>query len=131
MLITLDEQDPRPIYAQLVAQIKEQVATGVLRPDDELPSVRELAGSLDINLHTVHRAYQKLRDEKVIRLRLGQRARVLAPRYERASRSEIEARLSRRLEELITEATHLGLTLADLKALVNERLNARKKLMGK
>jgi len=128
VLISLDERDPRPIYAQLVAQIKEQIATGALLPDAELPSVRELADSLGINLHTVHRAYQKLRDEDVIRLRLGRRARVARPRRKPANREEVEAKLTGRLEELITEATHLGLTSTDFKTLVGQLLNSRKKL---
>jgi GntR family transcriptional regulator len=128
MLVSIDETDPRPIYAQLVAQIKEQVVSGTLRPGQELPSVRELAMSLGINLHTVHRAYQKLRDEGVIQLRLGRRARVAALRKKPASRQEIELRLTGRLNELITEAFHLGLSAADFKRLVEGLLKARKEL---
>ena len=126
MLISIDETDPRPLYAQLVAQIKEQVVTGALSPGQELPSVRELATNLGINLHTVHRAYQKLRDEGVIQLRLGRRARVAALRKKPANRQEVELRLTGRLNELITEAFHLGLSAADFKRLVEGLLKARK-----
>ena len=129
MLISLDEHDPRPIYSQIAVQIKEQIANGVLPVDAELPSVRALAGNLDINFHTVHRAYQKLRDEGVIRLRLGRRATVAEPPKEPAGVDEIEARLTRRLDELITEATHLGLTPVDFKALVDGLLSSRRQLL--
>lgn len=127
VLIRLDERDPRPIYGQLVAQIKEQVARGTLAPGEELPSVRELADSLGINLHTVHRAYQKLRDDAVINLRLGRRARVSEPRKKRASREEIESRLTARLGELVTEAVHLGLSKDELRALVDRLVESKMK----
>jgi DNA-binding transcriptional regulator YhcF (GntR family) len=71
VLLHFDETDPRPIYSQLVAQAKELVHKGKLHPGDELPSVRDLASSLGINMHTAHRAYQVLRDEGVIVLRPG------------------------------------------------------------
>ena len=127
MLVAIDETDRRPIYVQIVAQIKQQVTNGVLSPGQELPTVRELSTSLGINLHTVHRAYQKLRDEGVIQLRLGRRAKVAALRKTPAGREEVESRLTVRLNELITEAFHLGLTPADFKRLVDELLKVRKK----
>jgi len=127
VLIYLDDRDPRPIYGQVVAQIKEQVASGALAPGEELPSVRDLADSLGINLHTVHRAYQKLRDEGVISLRLGRRAKVSEPRHERASREEIESRLTRRLGELVTDAVHLGLSPAEFRELVDRLVESKMK----
>ena len=126
MLVSIDETDSRPIYSQLVAQIKEQIMSGALVPGEELPSVRELSASLGINLHTVHRAYQKLRDEGVIQLRLGRRAKVAALRKTPAGREEVESRLSVRLNELITEAFHLGLSVDDFKHLMDGLLKARK-----
>jgi GntR family transcriptional regulator len=126
MFIAIDDKDPRPIYAQIAFQIKEQVVSGALGPDDELPSVRELATSLGINLHTVHRAYRMLRDDGVIQLRLGKRARVAAPRRRPASRKEIESRLAGRLNELITEAFHMSLSPEDFKRLVERLLESRK-----
>ncbi len=122
MLITIDERDPRPIYLQIISQLKEQVRRGELLPGDELPSVRELAEMLGINLHTVHHAYQKLRDQGVIHLRLGRRARVAKLRDLPASREEVEAALVTRLREAITEAYHLGLSPQDVRQLVDELL---------
>ena len=127
VLIQLDDRDPRPIYGQLVAQIKDQVARGTLAAGEELPSVRELAETLGINLHTVHRAYQKLRDDGVISLRLGRRAKVAEPRTKRAGRDEIDARLTARLAELVTEAVHLGLSPDDFKALVDRLVESKMK----
>jgi GntR family transcriptional regulator len=86
-----------------------QIRKGSLRPGEELPSIRELASTLGINLHTAHRAYQVLRDEGVIVLRLGRRPRVAALREVPAGRREVQQRLAGRLNELSTEAFHLGL----------------------
>jgi GntR family transcriptional regulator len=126
MLIAIDERDSRPIYLQIIRQIKAQVRDGQLRPGQELPSVRELADTLGINLHTVRHAYGRLRDQGIIHFRLGQRARVSAPRMRPASREEIERDLLPRLEELITDAFHLGLTPKELKKLIDEALGAEK-----
>lgn len=126
MLLHVDERDPRPIYSQLAAQVKEQIRRGLIRPGDELPSVRDLASALGINLHTAHRAYQVLRGEGVIVLRLGRRPRVAALREEPAGREEIQRRLTGRLNELVTEAFHLGLSARDFKSLVDEMLRAGK-----
>jgi len=122
MLISLDDQDVRPIFLQIAAQIKEQIRRGELHPGEDLPSVRELAGSLGINLHTVHRAYQKLREEGVVRFRLGQRAKVAPVREAPAQQEMIETRLVARLRELITEAYHLGVSPSEFQRLVDELL---------
>ena len=126
MLLHVDEKNGRPIYSQLVAQVKELIRKGALRPGDELPSVRDLASALGINLHTAHRAYQVLRDEGVIVLRLGRRPRVAALREEPAGREEVQQRLAGRLNELITEAFHLGLSAREFKSLVDEMLRSGK-----
>ena len=55
-----------PIYRQLIEQVKYQIATGVLKPHDELPSVRALAGQYLINPNTVMRAYLELERDGVI-----------------------------------------------------------------
>ena len=126
MLFAIDPSDPRPIYLQIVAQVKQQVSQALLKPGDELPGVRELADSLQINLHTVHHAYKQLRDDGVIHLRLGRRARVAPLREQPAGRELVESVLVKRLDELITEAFHLRLSEEDFRALVDELLAKRK-----
>jgi len=122
MFIAVDERDPRPIYMQILSAVKDQVRQGLIKPGDELPSVRELADSLGVNLHTVHRAYQRLRDEGIILLRLGQKARVAPLRALPASREEVDKVLVARLRELITESFHLGMTPDGFRDLVDELL---------
>ena len=62
-MIHLDYRDARPIYAQIADNLRNQIAAGILRPDDRLPSVRELAAELAINPNTIQRAYRELESE--------------------------------------------------------------------
>ena len=59
-MIHLDHRDGRPIYAQIIGRIKEQISAGALEPGEKLPSVRELAAELAINPNTIARSYRQL-----------------------------------------------------------------------
>ena len=62
-MIHLDYRDARPIYSQIEGGIREQIAAGILRPGDKIPSVRELATGLTINPNTIARAYRDLEQQ--------------------------------------------------------------------
>lgn len=74
MLILIDPSAGGPIYEQIAGSIRAQVASGQLNPGDRLPSARDLAEQLDVNLHTILKAYQELRDEGTLDLRRGRGA---------------------------------------------------------
>ena len=63
MIIEIDVASEIPIYSQLVTQIKIGMMKGKLNPGDNLPSVRNLAGDIGINLHTVNKDYKILVSE--------------------------------------------------------------------
>ena len=126
MLLSINDQDPRPVYVQIVNQVKDQIRKGFLKPGDEVPSVRELAASLGINMHTVRRAYGVLRNQKVLTFRLGQQAKVAKLRSEPASSEEVSTAIGERLQELITEAFLLGLSPNDFLNLVNTQIDKLK-----
>jgi DNA-binding transcriptional MocR family regulator len=71
MLVTLDPRDERPLYLQIVDQVRRALLDGTLRAEDPLPSVRELAGQLVVNPRTVSQAYRELEGEGVIYVRRG------------------------------------------------------------
>ena len=59
-MVNLDYRDARPIYAQIIDTYRSQIAAGILRNGDKLPSVRDLASQLAINPNTIQRAYREL-----------------------------------------------------------------------
>jgi len=122
MWLSIDNNDNRPIYLQIIGQIKEQVGKGTLKPGDELPSVREVADSLGINLHTVRSAYLKLRDQGIINLRLGRKA-IIARRQTEVRNMNSEEELTARLKELITDALLMGISADEFRKLTNQQLH--------
>lgn len=62
-MVHLDYRDARPIYIQIIDALREQITSGILRPGDKLPSVRDLAGTLTINPNTIQRSYRRLEAE--------------------------------------------------------------------
>jgi GntR family transcriptional regulator len=65
-MITIDLDSPEPLFNQLVTQIKKAIENKQLRPNDALPSIRQLAADLDINAKTVAKAYRLLERDNVI-----------------------------------------------------------------
>ena len=72
MLMSLNPRDARPLYLQIVDEVRRAIVVGTLRAEDPLPSVRELAAELVVNPRTVSQAYQELEREGVIYVRRGQ-----------------------------------------------------------
>ena len=72
MLISLDPQDTRPIYIQIVDEVRRALVLGTLGPDDPLPSVRDLAVKLRVNPNTVSQAYRELERQRMVYVRRGQ-----------------------------------------------------------
>ena len=62
-MIHLDYRDARPIYTQIADGFRAQITAGILRPEEKLPSVRELAAELSINPNTIQRSYRQLEAE--------------------------------------------------------------------
>lgn len=113
MLIRVDMASGVPLYAQVAASVRADIVAGRLAPGDRLPSAREVAETLEINLHTVLHAYQQLRTEGLIDLRRGRGAVVSA------SVGPL-AELTNDLRDLVTRAAALGVAPATLAALVKE-----------
>ena len=78
MLFRIDPASGVAIFDQLAASVRGELARGGLRASDRLPAAREVAAALDINIHTVLKAYQELRDEGLVDLRRGRGAVVTA-----------------------------------------------------
>ena len=71
MFIVISNQNPAPLYKQVTDQIIDAITDGTLKPEDKLPSIREVAGELKISEITVKRAYTDLEKEGYIFTRAG------------------------------------------------------------
>ena len=67
----ISQNDPRPLYQQVKDQLRHRVAIGVLKPGDEIPSIRQLAADIRVSVITIKRAYLELEMEGVIQTRQG------------------------------------------------------------
>ncbi|NLF05695.1 MAG: GntR family transcriptional regulator [Actinomycetales bacterium] len=114
MLFRIDPHAARPLFEQLADQVRAAASRGELAPGERLPAARDLAASLDVNVHTVLRAYQELRDEGLVELRRG-RGAVITSRAGQDHRP-----LHAALSAVVVESRRLGLPLEAVTALVRD-----------
>lgn len=114
MIFQIEPNSGVPLYEQISANVRREIAAGNLAEGDRLPPAKEVANSLQINLHTVLRAYQDLRDEGLIDLRRGRGAIVTG------TEPAGTARLTTLTRELTAEAKRQGLGRTDLIDLITK-----------
>jgi len=123
MLIQLNFKSGKPVYLQVVDQVKAAAASGALRAGEPLPSIRPLAEQLRINRNTVAKAYAELEGQGVIETVPGRGCFL----KENNSPFRKDIRLKMVAEEIdaaIVQAHHLRVEDKEFLALVRERLEA-------
>src|SRR5436309_5413777 len=113
MQLRLDAKDPLPIYAQLEREIRVGIATGNIKPGQQLPTVRQLAVELRVNANTVARVYLGLEREGVLQTKRGVGTFIAEQLPERHD-SHRERRLKSIADKFLTEATSLGYAPRDV-----------------
>jgi GntR family transcriptional regulator len=108
MMIVIDMESETPIYQQLVNNIIEGIAKGALAAGEDLPSVRALAADLGINLHTVNKAYQQLKQEGYIQIH-RQKGVVVLPPEARVMDEQGREKMNRELRLIAAQAICKGL----------------------
>jgi len=101
MFLTVDAADKRPLYQQIVDGVKALIARGHLREGATLPSVRQMAGDLGVNLNTIAVAYRQLQEEGFLTVRHGAGAVVSSQRGGSAETDELRSRLRIAVTELV------------------------------
>lgn len=129
-MIKVDTSSFIPIYEQIKKEFKKEIFRGDLKPNDPLPSIRDLATELLINPNTVARAYRELEMEGVIYTRKGKGCYVSADSTQMMA-TERRSILIQGLDELIEEAEKFGLDRAEIKKLFDKRLNIPSEIKGK
>ena len=112
MLVTLDNRDLRPLYLQIMDEIRRAIVVGKLKPEDPLPSVRDLASELVINPRTVSQAYQELEREGVVYVKRGQ-GTFVAPTMKKNTR-ERQSLARSVAKHALLEARRSGLDVDEL-----------------
>ena len=113
MLLRIDPASSVPLFEQLAASVRFEASTGKLRPGDRLPAARDVADSLDVNVHTALRAYQVLRDEGLVDLRRGRGAIV-------TDRVAHYGELGEAIPRLVATAREMGLSAQALTAMIRQ-----------
>jgi GntR family transcriptional regulator len=126
MEIRLSTSDGVPVYRQIVNQVKYLVASGRLRPGQELPTIRALAEKLVINPNTVVHAYAELENEGLVVRRHGSGTYVAEDPTRLSSHAGREA-LSAKVDSLLADAAHLNTSVEEVIRLVCERYASLKK----
>jgi GntR family transcriptional regulator len=121
--IVIHPADPRPIYQQVADGIKELIARGELTEGEALPSVRQMAADLDVNLNTIAAAYRELQKEGLIRVKHGSGS-VVASETTREMNSD---HLLPALRIALTDLVLAGLSPAKILRMVSREL----RLVGK
>ena len=106
MQFRIDNASPRPVYRQIIDQVKRDIALGRLLKNEKLPTVRQLAGRLTINPNTIAKAYRQLEQEGIITTKPGAGAFV-ADLNSTLNRSVKKKLVSGQLERIVVEAFHM------------------------
>ena len=122
MKISIDMDDPAPPFAQLIAQVKTAVQRGRLRPGQPLPSIRQLANDLALNLKTVAKAYRLLERDAVIQTR-GYRGSFVHPDAAANCSLDLNEQAHEKLQETIAELRAEGLTDSEIRTAFNRSMN--------
>jgi len=118
MFITVDTDDRRPIYQQVVDEIKALIAKGDLNEGSALPPVRQVAADLGVNLNTVAAAYRELQREGLISVRHGSGAIVTS----RTSVESSEDAMRKPLRAALTQFVLAGMPRGEIMGVVREEL---------
>jgi GntR family transcriptional regulator len=118
----LSHDDPRPIYRQIADEVQRTIVVGILKPDDSLPAVRQLAATLKVNPNTIQHAYQQLEREGVVYVRRGRGTFVAAGPASSSTQDRRRRSLLARLvaQRALRDAFRHGLVASELIAAIRD-----------
>ena len=124
LLLQIDFRSGLPIYTQIVNQVQAQVVSGILKPGDQLPTVRALAEELRVNFNTIARAYRILDEGRIISTQQGRGTYITEippPNVSEKLRRETLEALTQRY---ISEAMRLEFSKSEVRQMVSDQLKA-------
>jgi GntR family transcriptional regulator len=119
----LNFKSGKPVYLQLVDQVKSAAASGAVQPGEPLPSIRPLAEALRVNRNTVAKAYAELENQRVIETIAGKGCfvRETSSPFKKDVRIKL---LTQEIDDAVVQAHHLQITKSEFLRLAEERFDA-------
>ena len=124
MEIVINTNDPHPVFAQLIFQIKQAVQNGDLNAGSALPSIRQLANDLGLNHNTVAKAYRILERDSVIETK-GYRGTFIHPEAKINSTVDLNQWVISKLSETIKALRDAGATDSEIRIAFGQAMNYR------
>ncbi|MBA6372580.1 GntR family transcriptional regulator [Colwellia sp. BRX8-4] len=124
MEITINIEDPMPLFTQLVEQIKSAVISDKVRPGDPLPSIRQLANDLELNSKTIAKAYKLLERDLVIQSK-GYRGTFVHPDAIVNSKMDLNADVLAQLDNAISACKTAGVTDSEIRIAFSSAMNSK------
>lgn len=126
MLLQVNYKSGKPVYLQVVDQIKAAAASGALQAGEPLPSIRPLAEELRINRNTIAKAYTELESQGVIETVPGKGC-FLRPNNSPLKKDVRRKLLIEEIDQVVVQAHHLQVPREEFVELVRERLDVIEK----
>ena len=124
MQFAVDLTSHKAIYLQVMSQVKQAIASGEIKPGDQLPTVRQLADELEVNFNTVARAYRLLDEEGIISTQHGRGTYILKPASKPRKASSRSKDLDALADNFVGEAKNLGFSANEIKNLLEKKLGS-------
>lgn len=121
MNIRINTEDPLPIYQQIVNQVKFAIARGVLKTDDQLPSIQKLASEILINPNTIVRAYKELEYQNIIYTKRGEGCFIKGGLPQLSDKEKGDF-LTRFIDPLIMESRYLSIPAGNLIEIIKKEV---------
>jgi GntR family transcriptional regulator len=128
LTLELDFHSGLPIYTQIVNQIQSQLVNKVIKPGDQLPTVRALAQELRVNFNTVARAYRILDEARIISTQQGRGTYITEVPPPEVSEKLRHESLTALTQRFIAEAFRLGFSEREVSQMVRDNLKLSKEV---
>jgi GntR family transcriptional regulator len=129
LMLHIDFRSGLPIYTQIVNQVQTQVAGGILKPGDQLPTVRALAEELRVNFNTIARAYRILDEARIISTQQGRGTYITEIPPPKVTEKLRRESLQALTERYINEAMRLEFSKDEVSEMIKDQLKAWKASM--
>jgi len=124
LILQIDFRSGLPIYTQIVNQVQSQIASSIIKPGDQLPTVRALAEELRVNFNTVARGYRILDEARIISTQQGRGTYITEKPPPNVSEKLRRETLEALTHRYISEAMRLEFSKSEIRQTVSDQLKA-------